>query len=268
MLKTDTYRVKPGDNVKLGKWKTDDDGGLDRDKAEAVFHKLTARIAELQEHLYAEGKRSVLVVLQAMDAAGKDSTIQQVFGPMDPQGVMLSSFKAPNNHELARDFLWRIHARVPPRGYLGLFNRSHYEDVLVVRVKGLVPEKQWKKRYRHIVNFEDLLHDEGTRIVKFYLHVSKDYQKQRLQRRLDNPDKHWKFEPADLVERARWDDYMEAFEDALGKTSAAHAPWYVIPSEKRWFRNLLIARIVADTLEGMDIQLPKPTFDPKTIVLK
>lgn len=264
----DSYRVKPGSKANLARWKTDADDGFDRDEAEAKLQKLTRRMSDLQEKLYAEGKRSVLVVLQAMDGAGKDSTIQQVFGPMNPQGVMLSSFKAPNNHEMAHDFLWRIHARVPPRGYLGLFNRSHYEDVLVARVKKLVPEKLWKKRYQHIVNFEELLHDEGTRIVKFYLHVSKDYQKERLQRRLDNPDKHWKFDPADLAERVRWDDYIKAFEDALSKTSTRYAPWYVIPSEKRWYRNLVIAKIVADTLEDMDIKLPEPTFDPKTIVIK
>ncbi len=267
-MKTAPYRVKPGTKVRLDKWKTDDDGGLSRKRAEKRLAELTQRITDLQEKLYAEGKRSVLVVLQAMDAAGKDSTINSVFAPLNPQGVMLSSFKAPNNHELARDFLWRIHVRVPPRGYLGLFNRSHYEDVLAVRVLKLVPEATWKKRYRHIVHFEEMLHDEGARVVKFYLHVSKDYQKERLQRRLENPDKHWKFDPGDLDARSRWDDYMDAFEDAMGKTSTKDAPWYVVPSEKRWFRNLLIAQIVADVLEDMDIKTPQPAFDPKTIVIK
>lgn len=267
-MNLDTYRVKPGAKARLTRRQTDDDGGMDRDTAEAEFRKLTAKLADLQEKLYAEGKRSVLVVLQAMDAAGKDSTIGKVFGPLNPQGVALFSFKAPNNHELARDFLWRIHFRVPPRGYLGLFNRSHYEDVLIVRVKNLVPEATWKKRYKHIVNFEELLTDEGTTIVKFFLHVSKDYQKERLQKRLDNPDKHWKFEPGDLKERALWDDYQHAFEDALEKTSTKHAPWYVIPAEKRWYRNWLIARIMVNTMEAMDIRLPEPTFDPKTIVIE
>jgi PPK2 family polyphosphate:nucleotide phosphotransferase len=268
VMKTSTYRVKPGVKVRLGRWKTDDDGGLDKKHAEKRFAELTQHIADLQERLYAESKRSVLVVLQAMDAAGKDSTINSVFAPLNPQGVRLFSFKAPNNHELAHDFLWRIHARVPPRGYMGLFNRSHYEDVLIVRVKNLVPEATWRKRYQHIVNFESLLHDEGTRVVKFYLHVSKDYQKDRLQRRLDRPDKHWKFDPGDIAERARWDDYMAAFEDAMGRTSTKDAPWYVVPSEKRWFRNLLIAQVVADVLGSMDIKLPEPTFDPKTIVIE
>lgn len=267
MIKTDRYRVRPGRKVSLKDWAPDDDGGLKRDEAEKRFAELTERLDKLQERLYAEGRRSVLVVLQAMDAAGKDSTIRRVFGPLNPQGVALANFKAPNNHELAHDFLWRVHQRTPPRGYLGLFNRSHYEDVLVVRVKKLAPEEVWKRRYEHIRHFESLLHDEGTRVVKFYLHISKAYQKQRLERRLQKPDKHWKFDPNDLKERARWSDYMRAFEDAIGKTSTRDAPWYVIPSQKRWYRNLLIAQVMVDLFESMKIQMPKPTFDPASITI-
>ncbi|MDA0803859.1 MAG: polyphosphate kinase 2 family protein [Planctomycetota bacterium] len=268
-MDTGIYRVKPGEKrIDLGAWDTDDDGGLARDVADVESLKLTERIAQLQERLYAEGKRSVLVVLQAMDGAGKDSTIKSVFGPLNPQGLSLTSFKAPCGHERAHDFLWRVHAHTPSRGYIGLFNRSHYEDVLVVRVKNLVQESIWKKRYKHIVNFEELLVDEGTAVVKFYLHVSRDYQRERLQKRLDDPAKHWKFEPNDLTERALWKDYREAFEVAVAKTSTKDAPWYIIPAEKRWFRNWLVAKIMVETLESMDIQLPKPDFDPKSIVIK
>ncbi len=267
-MDTDLYRVKPGaKQIDLGEWATNDNGGLDRAEAEAEFATLTARLADLQERMYAEGKRSVLVVLQAMDGAGKDSTIKSVFGPLNPQGLSLTSFKAPCGHELAHDFLWRVHAHAPARGYLGLFNRSHYEDVLVVRVRGLVPESRWKKRYAHIVNFEELLVDEGTTIVKCYLHVSRDYQRERLQKRLDDPAKHWKFESNDLKERALWKDYREAFEVAVAKTSTKTAPWYIVPSEKRWFRNWLVAKIMVDTMEAMDIKLPEPDFDPKSIVI-
>lgn len=268
-MDTGIYRVKPGEKrIDLGAWDTDDDGGLARDVADVESLKLTERIAQLQERLYAEGKRSVLVVLQAMDGAGKDSTIKSVFGPLNPQGLSLTSFKAPCGHERAHDFLWRVHAHTPSRGYIGLFNRSHYEDVLVVRVKNLVQESIWKKRYKHIVNFEELLVDEGTAVVKFYLHVSRDYQRERLQKRLDDPAKHWKFEPNDLTERALWKDYREAFEVAVAKTSTKDAPWYIIPAEKRWFRNWLVAKIMVETMESMDIQLPKPDFDPKSIVIK
>jgi PPK2 family polyphosphate:nucleotide phosphotransferase len=177
------------------------------------------------------------------------------------------NFKAPTPEELEHDFLWRVHANAPRAGYLAVFNRSHYEDVLIARVKNLVPESRWRKRYDHINAFEELLHDEGTTILKFFLHISRDYQRQRLQRRLDKPDKLWKFDPGDLVERTRWDDYQQAYADALSRCSTRHAPWYVIPAEKRWYRNLLIARIIVDTLESLDMQYPEPGFDPSTIVV-
>lgn len=265
MAQFDAYRVRPESKVDLSRHRTDDDGGLTQDKARQELRKLAKRFEKLQEMLYAEGKHSLLVVLQAMDAGGKDSTIRRVFAPVNPQGCVVTNFKAPCTEELQHDFLWRVHAHVPRAGYIAVFNRSHYEDVLVVRVKGLVPEKRWKQRYEHINAFEEMLHDEGTAILKFFLHISKDYQKKRLQRRLDNPDKWWKFNPADLAERDRWDSYAQAYEAMLSRCSSEHAPWYVVPAEKRWFRNLLITRVIVDTLESLDPRFPEPAFDAKSI---
>jgi PPK2 family polyphosphate:nucleotide phosphotransferase len=204
-------------------------------------------------------------VFQAMDAAGKDSTTRRVFGPVNPQGCRVIGFKAPSSLELAHDYLWRIHQHVPQRGMISVFNRSHYEDVLIVRVRGLVADEVWRKRYDHINDFERMLADEGVTILKFFLHISRDYQKRRLQRRLDKPDKHWKFNPADLVSRAQWDDYRRAYEDALGRCSAAHAPWYVVPAENRAFRDLLVAQVVVDALEGLDMRYPEPDYDPAAV---
>lgn len=260
-------QVKPGTDVDLAKMPTDDDGGLDKSAAEAEFAELTERLVGLQKLLYAEGKHALLVVLQAMDAGGKDSTIRSVFGPINPQGCKVVSFKAPNEHELSHDFLWRIHQNVPRCGYIGVFNRSHYEDVLIVRVKGLVPEKRWRQRYAHINAFEEMLHDEGTTVVKFFLHISKDYQKKRFEKRLADPAKHWKFNPADLAERERWDDYMAAYAEAISRCSTKHAPWHIIPAEHRWYRDLLIARVLVHTLEELDMHYPKVDFDPQSIVI-
>jgi PPK2 family polyphosphate:nucleotide phosphotransferase len=265
MPKDDPYRIGPDAKVKLADYPPDDDGGVDKADALKEFAKLSDRLVELQELMYAEAKHALLVVLQAMDAGGKDSTIRNVFGPINPQGCIVINFKAPSDVELKHDFLWRIHQNAPRLGYIGVFNRSHYEDVLIVRVKNLVPKKQWQTRYEHINEFESMLTDEGTTIVKFFLHISKDYQKERLQRRLDKPDKLWKFNPVDLAERARWHEYREAYEEAMSRCSTEHAPWYVIPAERKWYRNLLIARILVRTLESLDMKFPKPTFDPKTI---
>ncbi len=267
MIDTEQYRVKPGTSVDLGKIATAHDGGLDADAAKQCFDEISDELDDLQELMYAQGKHALLVVLQAMDAGGKDSTIRKVFGPLNPQGVRVHSFKAPTKRELAQDYLWRVHQHTPRKGMIGVFNRSHYEDVLIVRVKGFAEEARWRKRYDHINAFEQLLVDEGTTVVKFYLHISKDYQKQRFERRLNRPDKHWKFNPADLAERARWDDYMAAFEDALGKCSHDQAPWYVVPAEKRWFRNLLIAQVVRDIMTGWDMKFPKIEFDPAQITI-
>ncbi len=267
-MKTDKYRIKPGQKLSLRDFDTNDDGGLDKQDGERWFGELSQRLSDLQELLYAEGKHSLLIVLQAMDAAGKDSTIREVFGAFNPQGCQVHSFKAPTETELRHDFLWRIHPRAPELGYVSIFNRSHYEDVLIVRVKSLVSRDRWQRRYEHINSFERMLHEEGVTIMKFYLHISRDYQKERLERRIEKPDKQWKFNPADLVEREKWDAYQEAYEEALSRCSTDQAPWYVIPAERRWFRNLLIARIVADALESLDMRYPPLTYDPSTIVIR
>jgi PPK2 family polyphosphate:nucleotide phosphotransferase len=267
MKDIDKCRVEPGSKVDLASISTDDHGGMSKDKAAQQLERHVKHLCELQEVMYAEGKHSLLVVLQAMDAAGKDSTISAVFGPLNPQGCNAVSFKVPNDLERRHDFLWRIHQRVPARGYMTVFNRSHYEDVLIVRVKELAPHHVWHKRFDHINDFEKMLHEEGTTIVKFYLHISKDYQKERLERRLELPEKHWKFNPEDLAERQRWDKYMEAYQDALSRCSTDYAPWYIIPAETRWYRNLLVARILVRTLGALDMHYPRETFDPEKIVI-
>jgi PPK2 family polyphosphate:nucleotide phosphotransferase len=257
-MKTDRYLVNPGSKVDLAKMSTHgrDHSDITKDAALAELALLTARLTSLQELLYAEGTRRVLVVLQATDTGGKDGVVRGVFGPLNPQGVWVTSFKAPTEIELAHDYLWRAHSRVPADGELVIFNRSHYEDVLIARVQSLVPEKRWRKRYRHIRDFEAMLVDEGTTIIKVFLHISKDEQKARLQARLDEPTKHWKFNAGDLVEREKWDEYQSAYEDALAETSAPHAPWYVIPSDRKWFRNLVIAHIMVDLLESLGMAYP------------
>jgi PPK2 family polyphosphate:nucleotide phosphotransferase len=234
----------------------------DKKEAKKALKHLRERMADLQERLWAEQKRSVLLVLQAMDTGGKDSTIRKVTAGLNPQGCHVYGFKAPSKNELAHDFLWRVHREVPRRGTIGIFNRSHYEDVLIVRVHGWASPETIDARYDHINAFEKLLHDEGTRIVKVMLNVSKAYQRDRLVRRLENPDKHWKFNPADLKERALWSDYMDAFDVAVARCSTEYAPWYIVPAENRWYRDLTVARLLVDTLESMDPQFPAPDFDP------
>lgn len=268
MTKLNEYRINPGSKVNLKDLATQDDGGIDKEEGRRELAKLQERMTELQEKLYAEARQAILVVFQAMDTGGKDSTIRSVMTPLNPFGVRVVAFKAPNDTELHHDFLWRIHENTPRFGHIHVFNRSHYEDVLIVRVKNLVPEKRWKARYEHINHFEKLLHDEGTRIVKFFLHITKEYQKERLLKRLANPAKHWKFNPDDLAERERWGDYQEAYEEALERCSTEHAPWYVIPGETRWYRDLLVARVLVETLESMDLKFPAPQFDPDKIVIK
>jgi PPK2 family polyphosphate:nucleotide phosphotransferase len=227
-----------------------------KDAALEQLKKNRDRIGELQEILYAEGKHALLIVLQAMDAGGKDGTIRHVMEGINPQGVQVTSFKAPTPEDLAHDFLWRIHPHTPPRGMIGIFNRSHYEDVLVVRVENLVPEKVWKARYEHINAFEKLLSDSGVTILKFYLHISKEEQKERLQARLDDPTKHWKFATGDLGVRAKWDEYMEAYEAALSRCNTSYAPWCIVPANKKWYRNLVISNVIVETLEGLDMKYP------------
>ena len=262
MIDLDSYRIVPGVSPGLARRSTQETGGIDKADAKAQTKTLLNRADELQERLYAEGEQSVLFVLQAMDGAGKDSTIEKVFGPLNPQGVTVASFKAPSKEELAHDFLWRVHEKAPHRGHIRVFNRSHYEDVLIVKVHGWAPPEIIERRYGHIQAFEELLADAGTRVVKVLLHVSKDYQLERFRRRLERPDKHWKFNPEDLEERGYWDAYQDAFEIALTRTSTEAAPWYVIPAETRWFRDLAISRLLVDTLESMNPQYPEPDFNP------
>jgi PPK2 family polyphosphate:nucleotide phosphotransferase len=258
---------KPGSKVNLKKYDPDYTGDYTKERAHAEQAQLEAELIELQEKLYAQGTQSLLIVLQAMDAGGKDGTIKKVFDSTNPQGVHVASFKAPTALELSHDFLWRIHPHVPAKGYISIFNRSHYEDVLVVRVKKLVPRQVWEARYEQINHFEKLLADSGTRILKFYLHISKDEQKERLQARLDEPDKNWKFDIADLAARELWDDYMEAFEVALTHCNTEYAPWYVVPANHKWYRDLVVTRALVETLKDMDVAYPKPAQDLKDVVI-
>lgn len=240
----------------------------DRTAAEAETKQLRRELRDWQARLYAEGKQKLLIVLQAMDAGGKDSTIRRVFQGVNPQGVRITSFKVPSKKELAHDFLWRVHKAVPAKGMIGVFNRSHYEDVLVVRVHNIVPESVWRPRYEHINNFEKLLHDSGTRILKFYLHISPAEQKERFQDRIDEPHKNWKFSFEDLEKRKYWNDYMAAFEEALHKTTTDYAPWYVIPADQKWYRDLAISRIIMETLQQMNPQYPPPEGDLSNVVIE
>lgn len=259
MINPQKYRVKPGSSVDLDDWDPDDTGDVpDKAQGKALLKVEHDRIQVAQERLYAEGRQSLLVIFQAMDTGGKDGAIKGVFRGTNPQGVRIWSFGVPTEEELAHDFLWRIHQHTPGHGMIGVFNRSQYEDVLVARVKELVPESRWRPRYDIINNFEAGPHNHGTRVLKFYLHISKDEQKERLQARLDNPDKHWKFHKGDLADRELWDDYRAAYEEMLERCSTDHAPWHVIPANKKWFRNLAIARIIADTLDEMNPQFPPP----------
>jgi|tagenome__1003787_1003787.scaffolds.fasta_scaffold20950836_3 PPK2 family polyphosphate:nucleotide phosphotransferase len=258
------FFVEPGVPFTLGDRDPGDTSGAPGDKKAtraAVAGFLADELAPLQERLYAESRQSLLVVLQAMDAGGKDGAVKHVFSGTNPQGVRVTSFKQPTPEELAHDFLWRVHANVPPHGYIGIFNRSHYEDVVAVRIHELVDESVWRRRYRHINHFEALLHDAGVRVVKLFLHISRDEQAERLQARLDDPTKRWKFRRGDLADRERWDDYMTAYGEAIARTSTEHAPWYVVPADKKWFRDWAVSRIVIETLADMDPQFPAPAED-------
>ena len=253
----DALRVKPGSRVRLSRLDPRATHGWDKERGEPELERQLARLTDLQDRLWAESKRSVLVVLQGIDAAGKDGTIKRVMTAFNPQGCPVTSFKVPSSEELAHDYLWRVHKAVPRKGEIGIFNRSHYEDVLVVRVHGIVPKSVWSKRYAEINAFERHLADNGTTIVKCFLSIDPDEQRQRFQERFDDPTKRWKFSMGDLEERKRWDDYQAAFDEALSKTSTDHAPWYVIPANRNWFRNLAVATILADTIDAL-----KPTYPP------
>jgi PPK2 family polyphosphate:nucleotide phosphotransferase len=261
----DRWKIPPDSTVSLNDIPTDSTEGAPGSKKQTgeALEELNETLSEYQERLWAEGAQSLLIVLQAMDTGGKDGTIRKVLSGVNPQGVKVVSFKSPSSTELAHDFLWRIHSQAPARGEIGVFNRSHYEDVLIVRVKNLLPEEVWRERYELINNFERQLAHAGTTVVKFFLHISREEQAERLQARLDDPTKRWKFNPGDLVERARWDDYQEAYREAIEKTSTVEAPWYVIPGDQKWYRNWAVAQAIADTLKRMDPQFPEPPdIDP------
>ncbi len=254
------YRVPIKGKIKLKDYDPNDSKLFDGNKKDGkeALQKLNAELELLQEQLYAEGKHRLLIVLQAMDTGGKDGAIRAVFEGVNPQGVKVASFKTPTPVELSHDYLWRVHQQTPGKGEMVIFNRSQYEDVLVVRVHNLAPEEVWSKRYQHIREFERLLADEGTTILKFYLHIDLEEQAERFLARVEDPTKQWKFNPGDLDERARWDDYMKAYEDMLNQTSTAWAPWYIIPSNKKWYRNWLISKIVIKTLKNLDMRYPAP----------
>jgi PPK2 family polyphosphate:nucleotide phosphotransferase len=261
----DRLRVKPGTRVNLASIDPSDTHGHQKLHAERDLAAGLARLTSLQERIWAESKHAVLVVLQGIDASGKDGTVTHVMGAFNPLGCPVTSFKVPNSLELAHDYLWRVHARVPARGEIGIFNRSHYEEVLVVRVHDLVPKSVWSQRFDQINDFERMLSESGTTIVKFFLWVDRDEQRARFQARLDDPTKRWKFAMGDLDERKLWDSYVGAFEDALSKCSTEWAPWYVIPANRKWFRNLAVAEILADTLDALDPQYPKPANLPAVV---
>lgn len=266
----DRYRVEEGSRVDLDDWDPGDQSQFAGEKqdGEKATARLNQRLEELQETLWADRRHRLLVVLQAMDTGGKDGTIRKVFEGVNPAGVRVATFKAPSATELAHDYLWRVHPHVPGDGEITIFNRSHYEDVLVVRVHDLVPRERWEKRYGHLVDFERLLADEGTTILKFFLHISEDEQRRRLQARIDDPTKHWKFSLGDLDERKLWDDYQRAYEDAISNTSTRFAPWYVVPANRKWYRDLVVASVLVKALEAMELRYPPPKQDLTGVVVE
>jgi PPK2 family polyphosphate:nucleotide phosphotransferase len=261
--------VQPGRKPRLADRNPDATPGIgDKEAAERQLEKNMARLMDLQYLLYAEGKHAVLVVFQAMDAGGKDGTIRHVMSGLNPQGTRVTSFKVPTPEELKHDFLWRIHKATAQLGEIAIFNRSHYEDVLVVRVHKLVPKLVWSRRYEHINAFEKLLTDRGVRVLKFFLQISKEEQKSRFEKRLTEPARQWKISEADFAERKYWDDYIEAYEDALARCSTPWAPWYVIPANKKWYRNFAVSRILVEALEQFNMKFPAPGVDLTKIKFK
>jgi PPK2 family polyphosphate:nucleotide phosphotransferase len=249
-------RVEPGEPARIAERDPRDTLGLDKARAHKLLGELDERLDVLKHRLYAEDARSLLLILQGLDSSGKDGVIRSVFKGVSPQGTRVVSFKAPTSTELAHDYLWRVHAKLPGRGEIGIFNRSHYEDVVAVRMLELAPEAVWRRRTGHIREWERMLADEGTAIVKVFLHVSRDEQRERLQERIDDPEKRWKFRRADLDVRERFDEYVEAYEEALTETSTAWAPWHVVPADRNWFKATAVAQLLVDELERMDPQLP------------
>ena len=265
-MNTNVHRIDPGSKVRIEDFDPDATP-LCEDKAEGKLKSvaLQERIGELQELLFAEHRQKVLVILQGMDTSGKDGTVRHVMSGVSPAGVRVVSFKKPTAEELDHDFLWRVHGKTPGNGEIAVFNRSHYEDVLVVRVHDLVKEKVWRKRYEQINAFEKTLVGSGTVVLKFFLNISKGEQRKRLQERIDDSQKHWKFQHGDLDERKLWDDYMKAYEDVLEKTSTKHAPWYVIPSDAKWYRNLVVGAVIVETLESLGMEYPKVDLSAEVV---
>ena len=262
MSYTNEFHIKTGSKVNLGKIDAGYPGDYENEEAvSAELKKYSQRLTELQALMYAENKHALLIVLQAMDGGGKDGTIHHVMAAMNPQGCSVVGFKVPTAEELAHDYLWRIHKMTPAKGHITVFNRSHYEDVLVVRVHGLVLEEIWSKRYNEINEFERELANSGTTIVKFFLHIDKEEQLKRFRDRLDEPDKQWKISDSDYTEREYWDEYQRAYMDVLSKCSFNYAPWYVIPANHKWFRDLAVSQILVETLEGLKMKYPAPSVD-------
>jgi PPK2 family polyphosphate:nucleotide phosphotransferase len=264
---SERLRIRPGSSVDLGKSDPSETFGWKREDAEAQQQQYEAKLTELQERMWAEGKHALLVVLQGIDAAGKDGTIRHVMDAFNPQGCSVVGFKSPTSQELSHDYLWRVHPHAPGKGSVSIFNRSHYEDVLIVRVHDLVPARTWRGRYKTINDWERMLTEEGTTILKFFLYIDRDEQRVRLQARIDDPSKRWKFSSADLPERALWDDYIKAFEETLEQTSTRWAPWYLIPANRKWFRNLAVAHVVGETLERLDPKYPPAEPGIESIVI-
>jgi len=263
------YLVEPGRKIALDKCNPNDTAAFDggKEKGLRAVQELNVELQGLQELLYAQQKHKILVVLQAMDTGGKDGAIRRVFEGVNPQGVRVQNFKVPTPEELAHDYLWRVHKVVPGRGEITVFNRSHYEDVLVVRVHDLVPKAVWRKRFDQINEFEKLLAENGTTILKFFLHIDRDEQKERLQARLDDPSKQWKFRLGDLDERKLWDKYTAAYEDVLNRTSAEYAPWYIVPANKKWYRDLVISTVLVETLKGLNMSYPPSEENLENVVI-
>lgn len=262
-----TTRIKPGDKVNLDDWDPDDNAGMTQDEGAEQLRELSRELGDLQEMLFAAGRHAVLIVLQGIDTSGKDGTIKRVMSEVNPQGCRVESFKRPTDEELAHDFLWRVHQVAPPRGIMTIFNRSHYEDVLVVRVHNIVPEEVWRPRYNHINDFEQLLFESNTIVLKFFLHISREEQKKRLESRELETEKAWKLSAGDWRERERWDDYMKAYEEALYRCSTERAPWHIVPANRKWFRNLVVAEAIVHALrpyrDGWEEALSKMAGEKK-----
>ena len=262
------FLVKPGSDVRLRHWRTDEDGGLDKPAGEALLAERLSRLDALQMRFWANRSRAMLVVLQGIDTSGKDGVIRRVFSAMNPQGLLVHSFKKPSDAEAAHDYLWRVHSRCPARGEIAVFNRSHYEDAIVGRVHGTLGNGELRRRHRQINDFERMLAEEGTVVVKLFLSISKDEQLRRLRARLEDPAKSWKFSMSDVTERARWDRYVETFEGLLSATSTEHAPWHLVPSDRKWFRNLLASEVMVEALAALDLGWPRPDIDLASVRLE